>query len=177
MYRDNQEERTRGIGSLLLLLLLIALSVIVWATIFREKSPVQPPDYAPVEIEENTEPIGNDDKEKMDVPEGGGAVSLIYSKEVGIRLSENKVTLLFANPSKSTQDMVIQLVIQDTVVVQSGRLLPGRRVTTLGLMKNAERSLSAGRYEGRLILSFYDPQSGEKAMLNTEIPVTVTVTE
>ena len=84
---------------------------------------------------------------------------------------------MFANPSKSTADMVLQIVIKDTVIVQSGRLLPGNKVTALDLLDGAENQLAAGGYDGKFIVLYYDQQSGEKAMVNTEIPVTVTVTE
>ena len=35
--------------------------------------------------------------------------------------------------------------------------------------------LSPGGYEGKFIVLYYDPDSGEKAMVNTEIPITVNV--
>lgn len=155
-----------------------AIGVSIWALFLRDNgTPVLTPDYAPKDTEQNAEPIKDDDGEKLEAQEGGGAVSLTYSKEVGIDLSDKKATLLFANPAKSTQDIVLQLVIQDTVVIQSGRLTPGNQVTTLDLLKDAEKQLAAGGYDGKFVVLYYNQQSGEKAMLNTEIPVTVTVTE
>ena len=84
---------------------------------------------------------------------------------------------MFANPTKSNQDMVLQLTIEDFVVLQSGRLEPGNRVTSLSLSDSAEKRLTAGGYNGKFVVLYYDRTSGEKAMINTEIPVTVTVTE
>ena len=166
MEKEKKEEnkRRKWLLLLLLLLLLICICVTVWAIFFRKKTPVPPPDYAQIETERNAEPIG-----------GGSSVALTYSKEVSISLSDKKASLMVANPGKSTQDMVIQLVINDKVIIQSGRVLPGNRVTKLDLSDGTEKSLSAGKYEGRMIISFYDCQNGEKAMLDTEIPVNVTV--
>ena len=176
--KEEKEEKNRKkwlLLLLLLLLLLISIGVSVWALFFRN-SPVLPPDYAGIDTERHAEPIGDDDSKKLDAPEGGGAVSLTFSKEVRISLSDKKATLMFANPGKSTQDMVIQVVVKDVVIIQSGRILPGNRVTTLDLLKNAAKQLSPGGYDGKFVLSFYDRESGEKAMINTEIPITVTVT-
>ena len=170
--------KTRNILIIILALVTAAaIGVSIWAVFFREKTPVLAPDYAPQETEQNASPIESDDGSKLDSPEGGGAVSLTYSKEVSIDLSDKKATLMFGNPSKSTQDMVLQLVIKDKVIIQSGRLTPGNQVTTLDLLKDAEKQLAAGGYDGKFVVLYYNQESGEKAMVNTEIPVTVTVSE
>lgn len=175
------DEKKNGKKRLLILLLLlitvVAVGVSVWAICFRNSAPVLAPDYAPKQVEENAEPIGDDGDEKLEQPEGGGAVGLTYAKEVGISLSDKRAALLFANPSKSNQDMILQLVIDDVVILQSGRLEPGNRVTVLDLLAGAEKRLAAGGYDGKFVVLYYDRTSGEKAMINTEIPITVTVTE
>ena len=71
--------------------------------------------------------------------------------------------------------MVLQLVIDDVVVLQSGRLEPGNKVSTLNLLDGAEKRLTAGGYDGKFVVLYYDRTSREKAMINTEIPITVTV--
>lgn len=129
----------------------------------REKTPVLPPDYALVEIEPNAEPIAGSDTKKLEAPVGGGSASLTYSKDVSIDLTDKKVLLMFANPGKSTQDMVIQLVIKDTVVVLSGRILPGHRVTVPDLAAGAEKSLSAGDYDGKFISLSITGKAGKKS--------------
>ena len=176
---DNKKEnkKKRLLILLLLLITITAVGVSIWAIWFRDSAPVLAPDYAPQQLEENAEPIGDDGDEKLSQPEGGGAVGLTYAKEISISLSDKSATLLFANPTKSNQDMVFQLVIDDVVILQSGRLEPGNRVTTLNLLDGAEKRLDAGGYNGKFVVLYYDCASGEKAMVNTEIPVTVTVTE
>lgn len=177
---NNQEKEKDSQKKLLLLLLLLllitilAVSITIWALFFREK-PVLAPDYAPQETEAYAETIPNDDKTKLDKPEGGGSVSLTYSRDVSIDLSDEKASLMFANPGKSNQDMVLQLVIQEEVICQSGTLTPGHHVNNLELLKGAAKKLSAGTYEGHFNVLYYDQESGEKAIVNTEIPVTVTV--
>lgn len=177
---DGNKKENKKKYLLILLLLLItvtAVAVSVWAIWFRDSAPVLAPDYAPRQIEENAEPIGDDGDEKLSQPEGGGAVGLTYAKEVTISLSDKNAALMFANPTKSNQDIVLQLAIDDVVVLQSGRLEPGNRVSSLGLLDGAEKRITAGGYNGKFVVLYYDRTSGEKAMLNTEIPVTVTVTK
>ena len=179
-----QEEGKKGKKRWLLLLLLLLLffaTVVasVWALYFRDGKDTLAPDDTtiPPQIETNAEPVpGDSSDEKLDAPEGGGAVSLTYSKAVDINLTDKKASLVFGNPARSNQDALVQLVIQDTVILQSGSLTPGTRVTTLDLAKDAEKKLTAGVYEGKFVVSFYDQPTGRWATLNAEIPVTVTVT-
>lgn len=124
MQNANRENGNRGKILILLLLLItvIAVGVTIWALFFRDTAPALTPDYAPQQEETNAEPIGDEDDEKLEAEEGGGAVSISYSNE-------------------------------------------------------AEISLSAGGYEGKFAVLYYDPDTGEKAVVNTEIPVTITVSE
>lgn len=161
----------------LLLITLIAIGVTIWALCFRDTAPVLAPDYAPVEEESNAQAIEDDSGEKLEAEEGGGAVSLTYSNEVTIDLSDKAASLVFANPGKSVQDMVVQIVIDDTVIVQSGTLKPGNQVITLNLLDGAEKQLQPGGYDGKFVVFYYDPDTGEKAVVNTEIPITITVQE
>ena len=85
----------------LLLITLIAIGVTIWALCFRDTAPVLAPDYAPVEEESNAQAIEDDSGEKLEAEEGGGAVSLTYSNEVTIDLSDKAASLVFANPGKS----------------------------------------------------------------------------
>lgn len=172
---ENKKSKPNLLIPVLLIITVIAICVTVWALFFRDSGPALAPDYAPQEEEQNAETIPNDTGEKMENPEGGGSVSLTYSREVSIDLSDKTATLLFANPGKSNQDMVLQVVIQDTVIVQSGTLKPGNQVTALNLLDGAAKKLSAGTYEGNFNVLYYNPETGEKAIVNTEIPITITV--
>ena len=177
MRRKNKWDTQRILIVLLSTTTVFALCTTVWALFFRQPRQVLMPDYAPVATEVNASPIPGDPDMGNRSESGSGSVSLTYSSQVDIDLKEVKATLLFANPGKSDQDMVLQLVIRDTVILQSGRLTPGKQVTELTLAEDAAQILLPGGYEGEFLVSFYDPDSGEKAIVNTRIPVTVTVTE
>ena len=150
----------------------------VWALFFRKTEPsILAPDYAPQELEENAEEMEDTGAEKLEAPEGGGSVSLMYQDEVVVQLGRNLASLDYGNPQESTQDVLIQIVVQDTLIAQSGRLTPGHSVSTLTLAEGAAERLEPGGYDGKFIISFYDPDTGAKANVNTEIPITVTVME
>ena len=172
---EKKKNKSKWLILLLLLITLIAVVISVWALFFRSRGSALTPDYAPVEEEKNAESIEGDSGDKLKSPQGGGSVSISYSTDVSIDLSEKSAGLYFANPSKSNQDMVVQVVIQDTILVQSGSLKPGNQVTKLNLLEGAEKKLSPGGYDGKLVILFYDETTGEKAVVNTEIPVTIMV--
>ncbi|MBQ8566696.1 MAG: hypothetical protein IJ445_03830 [Clostridia bacterium] len=179
MNQNKMINKTTIIIAILALITVAALSVTIWAVFFREEGDggdvVLAPDYAPQNKEENAEPIPDDTGDKMENPQGGGAVSLTYLNEVTIDISDKAAALYFANPGKSNQDILIQIAIRDTVILQSGTLSPGNQVKLLNLLEGAENKLQPGGYNGKFIVLYYDPISGEKSMVNTEIPITITV--
>lgn len=156
--------------AVLICITIVALGVAAWALRTRKSEQVLAPDYAP-ETEANAETM--EAEEKMPQPEGGGAVSLMYSTDVSISLENRTAALLFANPSRSNQAMVVQIVIQDVVIAQSGLLEPGNQVTSLEIPDTS--MLQPGTYDGTFLVSYYQPESGERAMINTEVPIQVQV--
>ncbi|CCX38599.1 uncharacterized protein BN452_00214 [Clostridium sp. CAG:1013] len=181
MNQNQKANKSTIIIAILAVITVAALCVTMWALFLREPSAgdddkvILNPDYAPQKQEQNAETIPDDTGEKMENPEGGGAVSLTYSNEVTIDISDKAAALYFANPGKSNQDMVIQIAIQDTIILQSGTLSPGNQVKLLNLLEGAEDMLQPGGYEGKFVVLYYDPISGEKSMVNTEIPITINV--
>ena len=179
MNQNKKLNKTTIIIAILAVITVAALCVTMWALFLREPDDnnkvILNPDYAPQNKEENAETIPDDTGDKMENPEGGGAVSLTYSNEVTIDLSDKAAALYCADPGKSNQDMVIQIAIQDTIILQSGTLSPGNQVKLLNLLEGAEDMLQPGGYEGKFIVLYYDQTSGEKSMVNTEIPITINV--
>ncbi len=167
---------TKIIIAALLLVAIIALCFGIWAIWLRAPE-VLDPDYAAKATEPNAEQIEGTSGEKLDAPEGGGAMSLIYGKEVQIDLSDAKATFLVGNPAESTVYLVAEIVIQDHVIAQSGAIKPGYRLTELKLAEGAKDILQVGGYDGKIVLYMYDSETDERAILNSEIIVTVTVNE
>ena len=171
---DNKKKRLLILLILLLLILVIALGVTVWSLFFRAK-PALSPDYAPKEQEQYATDIGDGDGSKLAQADGGGAVNITYTTQIDIDLSENTASLYFANPSKSNQDAVLQIVVQDEIIAQSGTIFPGKQVEKLKLSDGAASKLTAGGYNGNFKVFYYQPDTHEKTIVNTEIPVNITV--
>lgn len=176
--KGKKEETNRKQRIMLISLVLIAVLAMAFATwaLFLQHGGKQPlaPDYAP-KAEENARPIPNDKAESSDIAKGGNSVSLTYSDKATIDLQEEEVTLMFANPGRSNKSVVLQIVVQDKVIVQSGKIEPGKQVTELDLRKDATKLITLGGYRGKFVVYFYDLASEEKAVVNTEIPITITV--
>ena len=177
-YKEEEHEMDKKIIIIIISLAFItvaSLGVTAWAIWWREPDVVLTPDYAPEDEEKNQTTIEGEGENKLEAPDGGGAVGLIYSKQVTVSLEEKKAVLMFGNPSRSSQDMVVQLMIRDEIIVQSGRITPGNKVTSLKLLNGAEKKLAAGGYEGKFVVLYYNRETGEKAILKTEIPIVITV--
>ncbi|MBQ7338960.1 MAG: hypothetical protein IJW40_10995 [Clostridia bacterium] len=158
--------------------ILIIIIIILLLLLLRQCSsdvPTLNPDYPPKEQDPNAEIIPGDDDDKLAHEEGGGAVSLQYSDKLIIDLSDEQALLQFANPGRSTRDMVLWITIQDVVIAQSGRIIPGYRINTLDLLEGAAKRLTEGVYNGKLVIYFYNPETNERTTVNTEAPVTITV--
>ena len=155
--------------------IVICIGVTIWALFFRQSGEALVPDYAPQETEQNARPIEGDDGAKLDAPEGGCAISLEYDSHVTVDLSDGKAYLSYANPGKSTQDIVLRIEIQDTAVIQSGTIRPGNQVSELELLDGAADKLREGVYDAVFRILSYDPVTGEKAMVDTLAEITVTV--
>ena len=157
------------------LVTIIAIATTVWAVWFR-KAPVLNPDYAAQETEKDAEKIegseGGDDSE-ID----GGKISVIYSREVTVDLSAETAELLIGNRASSKHNIVVEIVIQGEVILQSGAIMPGYRVVKLDLVKNAAKMLQAGVYNGTIKLYLYNTQTNEREMLSSEIDAEITVVE
>lgn len=169
---DNNKKKKKKL--LLLLILFILLDVILLVALFITHTQLAP-DYAPVNEEKYAEDIGDDDSKKLDQQEGGGAVSLTYSTDVDISLDKKQAALFFANPGKSNQDMVLQIVVHDVVVAQSGTIPPGKQINRLDLLRGGAGKLQAGGYDGKFKVLYYQPDTHEKTILNTDIPIKITV--
>ena len=163
--------------STFVLLIVIILLVAIVIKQFSKEEPMLNPDYPPLETDENLKPLPEDDTTKIEHEEGGGAAAFDLSNKLTIDLSDKKASLRFANPGRSTKNMVLWLMIKDTLIAQSGQIPPGYSIDTLDLVKDAEKSLKEGVYEKdcKFIVYLYEPETNERAIVNADFPVTITV--
>lgn len=155
------------------LVALAAVCVAVWALWFRAPTSPEEQDISPV-ADEHLTPTDDGDDEKMPQAEGGGAVNITYSNQVTISLADAVANVQITNPTRSNQSMLIQLVIQDVTVGQSGTIPPGNQLTVIPL--NETVKLEPGNYDGMFHLLFFDTETNQQASLETNIPVKITAT-
>lgn len=177
---SNKNKKSILIILLLLFLILALAAVCVWALFFRDGgsgdgSSLLAPDYAPMDQDSNAVDMEGDSTDKLEPSQGGGAVGLEYSDVVTVSLSEKTVKMYYGNPSRSYNNVVLQVVVQDTLLAQSELLVPGKRLPQLPLKEEALARLSEGGYKGKFVISFYNPETGEKAMVDSEVEITVNV--
>lgn len=139
------------------------------------------PDYNTISDDPNAEPIESEpDESAPEVSQGGGSVTISFKDQVTYSLSTGKISMFYQNPSVSTHNVVVQMILvhgeDEYLLGQSGVLKPGYQVTSMTVDKDAPR-LSAGGYDGKIRLRFYDPETGERAIVDTDIPCTITVTD
>lgn len=175
----NTVEKLKNLKWLIIILvtgIVICTGVTIWALFFRGGGDISP-DYPPQGIESNQTPIDGDDSGKLDSPEGGGAINVTYGTAATVDLSEKTVTIYYANPNASNQNVSILIMVNDLVVAKSDLITPGNQVSKLELQKEAASRLQVGGYNAELVVRAYDPESGEKAMVDTKGELTLTVTE
>lgn len=185
---DDQFKKERNKLRIIVVLLLIVIILLLIRESWIHASSdavVLEPDYPLIEEEENAEPTG-DDQEKLEADVTGGAVALSYSDQVTYDMAKDMVYLDFTNPGSSTQSMIMQVILygkkneetgktDEYLLAESGVLKPGNRVEKLNGDKDEQVKLSQGNYSGVIRLLFYNPETGEKAIVNTEIPVEIAV--
>ena len=179
----NNKNLVRILSAVLLVLLIVVILLLLRSC--QGQSPAGPskvlePDYPQMTEDPNADTIPDDDSEKPVVSNGGGSVTISFMDNVTYSLSTGELSLYYQNPNASTHNVVVQVILEsgedEYLLAQSGILTPGHQVTTLQADAGAPQ-LSVGGYNGKLKLLFYDPETGERAIVDTDIPCTVSVVE
>ena len=166
------DRRSKFLITCSIVLALLAICVALWALFSGTQA--KPPAGCPPSCGGGCPAHRRDDGEKLPQAQGGGAVNITYTNQVSVSLTEGRASLYFVNPCPPNQSMVLQVLIQDVVVAQSGALPPGSQLNSLPITE--EVSLAPGSYTGQFLVSFYDTEDNSRAQLSTEIPVEITVT-
>lgn len=182
--RERRKLRWTALGLLVLILLLLLR--LGWLKLGGDDGKVViPPDYPLITIDPDAKKT-NDGQGKFTASQGGGKVALSYSTKLSYDMASGVVGLSFANPSSSTQAMVLQIIVyggtnettgkpDEYLLAESGVLPPGYYVEQLSATVEEGVTLTTGVYSGVMRVLFYNEETGEKAIVNTDIPVSITV--
>lgn len=166
-------------ATILSVIITVAICITLWVIFFKDNGgkPQLTPDYPPQSIEGNQKPIDGDNSQKIPTSIGGGAINVTYAKEMILDLSDNSISLYYANPNASQQNVAISIIIGEVTVATSGLITPGNMVTELNLESGVKDMLSRGGYDATLLIKAYHPKTNEKAMVDTKADIIINVEE
>ena len=153
---------------------LLALGSIVGVMLFGDEQPIpMTPDESYEQLDPGIEPFPEQpDQPVQQLPVGSHVASFVCEEQLRTDIAGQVVELMFANPRRSEQNMVIEVTVREVTVARSGRIEPGYRITSLSLL--ADHPLTQGIYAAQIKIYLYDPTGGEQTM-QTSVPVTLTV--
>lgn len=158
------------------LILLIILCIVLIVCLLRKEEKTLIPDYAPGTIDVNAIKE-QDNSKKMEVSNGGGAVSISYSNIVEVNKKNKKIKMYFKNPSSSRESIILELLIingeKEYLIGKTDLLPPGHALYKMNL--DTDIKLSNGGYKGIFRTTYYSEETGEKEIVNSEIEVSIEV--
>ena len=156
-------------GSLIVIgLLIVALSVLLVSYLSNKDIYLK--------VDENAIKENDTSTDKMEVSNGGGAVSLEYSNQVAINKETEEVSLYLKNPSKSRENISLEIYIRenqnDKLIGESKMIPTGYSIKKLTL---EDKNINNGEYEGYIKVFFYNEETNEKEIIDTKIKIEITV--
>ena len=119
-----------------------------------------------------SEAMEDDESVKGVSDEGGGHVAMIYTLNATLDLSDGKISMSFKNPNESNHDAVLQMYIisgdSETLIAQSGLIKAGYSLSRLDKIEKSA-ILKEGRYKGKYKVIYYNPDTGERALVESDI--------
>ena len=170
--------------SLLAVLSMITVTTVLVAQLIGNPKPpvVIHPDHPLPEIDPDIETLPVDeDGDKVQSESGGGFVSMVFTKEASISLSSNTATIYYQNPSKSNHAVILELYLisdgQEYFLGRTGLIPAGGAIYRMDVSER-DAGIRAGIYTGLYRTYYYDPQTGERAAISSDITeVKISVTE
>ena len=146
--------------------------VLLFFLLGREQPPVIVPDHPLPPIDVDIVPDTDGKETQAQSPEGGGSVSMIYTLSAKITLSTGNVDIHFKNPKASNHSVAMQFYVvsggEEYLVAESGLIPSGNGLYTLKVSEKAPQ-LSEGTYEGLYRVMYYDPITGVRAHVQSDI--------
>lgn len=175
--------RVLFLTALVALIALLAVTVFLIIRLLASPEPpiVIDPDHPMPEIDPDIEPIEGDSGEQTPAPSGGGSVAMVYTKAVTISLSSDKATIFYQNPASSNHSVVLELYIvsgdEEYFIGKTGLIPAGSAIYELNVSERSA-NIREGTYTGLYRVIYYEPTTGVRAMVGSDITgVSVVVTE
>ena len=152
-----------------LLGLLIGIGVTLFFLLNHEEDPFVFNPMPPVDT--SAQKNENDNEESRPL-EQGGLMSMVYKLKAEISLSTNDIKIYFQNPGKSNHNVALELYVvsggNEVKIAESGVIEPGFMLRHL-TYEPENVVLSEGNYEGKFKVIYYNPETGERAFVDSEL--------
>lgn len=145
-------------------------------------NPLKPPkEYVPIMADAS---IVQNKEEKLGKRNNDNKVSFEVSDTLVVdaaTLTTQSESYVINNPSRGANyDFVATLYMTDSngndvEVYRSGRIPIGYHIKSLTLVPPGGVTLSEGYYKAKLVFSFYHHDSGEKGMVDSDVPITIKI--
>ncbi|MFA5561430.1 MAG: hypothetical protein WDA00_02165 [Eubacteriales bacterium] len=138
-YRTKEQDKKLILTILLCVVILASATVTIVLLVKKSHRPDDQDLYPTLSLEPNAELIdeGGSTQAPLTNPEGGGAVGLTYSNQATAPRGDGVASILFRNPAKSNQGIIIQLQITDRELIDKlGKT--GRTAEEKALIEDAE---------------------------------------
>ena len=168
MEKDKRRNLVKKIIIIILILLMLIGFYIKSSTEYNTSIPTTFPELHNYAIKINDESHLTDE----DSDENKSAV-VICGSNATVHLNDNIVDYYYKNVYRSKSSVVIQLLIDNKVIAQSGGLPPGYQ--TYKIDYNQKIKLSPGTYEGVVIISFYNLDTNELETVNSKISIPIII--
>lgn len=170
---------------LILLASLLATFGVVLTILLTQGPPVLTPEHPMPDKDENSLPVVGDEEDedgtggggggKVESEVGGGFVSMIFTKQAKVDLSEKTIEMYFVNPHQSNHSITLELYVtfmdQNWLVAKSGRVDAdyGLKVMKFNEKVSLTPTTENRYYVGKYVVRYYDPETGERSIFTTEI--------
>ena len=151
---------------------LAGMLIVCWCLLTAEpKGPTEIAPYNPLPPVDQSA-IKTEETAQQPVDGGQKVVRMQYTAAAVIDISEGSILVDMTNPGNSTQAMILELYISsddgDIKIAESGLIPSGHALPKMQMIENVV-ILHEGLYHGKFLLSYYDPNTGEKAIVNSWI--------
>lgn len=126
-------------------------------------------DYPQLEFDLNAERIEVDE----DMTVSDGEVMIVAGQSATVYVNSSTADIYYVNPVSNQSNTQVALRVGDKIVAESGLLEPGYGLTELTDVHTD--GLEYGQTDGCLIIYTYDRETGQRNIIDNEIPLTVTV--
>ena len=159
---------------LLLLITIFSSLITLYVLFIHDSDPLIIPDYLPeMHTQAVAIPENEDDKSSMDLSAGQQGAVVACGASATVHLDDKAIEYYYSNPSRSASAVVLQLLVDNQVIGQSGTIHPGYRTYSIVLAKDV--LLAEGEYAGVLRIAFYDSETEKKAPVDSEVDIEVIV--